>query len=516
MALTTKPEIDERPTPSCQFTRSWEEVTDDNAPDVIEGARSGSESAWRTIATHYAPALEGFAASKGSGDPSGIASTCLLELARSIGTFRGTDKRSLDAYVYRTARNRIIDEFRKQRVETVSLLEEPQLIDFVASDLETTIVARDWVADALGTLTTEQRRVIELRILEDRSVAETAALLNKHPGTVSVLQHRAIKALRVVLAAAAVLALFFGLRSATRGPVDLVDSTPASQPDGGIGDGQGGTDNRDSGESSDNHLERRSDSEQSSSTNSQSVDVDDSADEITGSNEVTGLAPDAREDDAENDPESDTAATDESADSPDGPVGANVDDGNTESSQGSQSSAATSDAAVPESSSTLESNSDGGPAGQTVSDTTTSEPVPTTEEATPVPIQEPVESEGPASPSDPVDTAEPETVAPVVDPAPTPETPIYVRRPTGCEVQITGFGTQGVEIHEPSQVFADSYALLDLYGQVVIEVSNPEQVEGDEIEFESIPQGFDSSKIYSVSAVENGTLSSPRTCSRFG
>jgi len=125
VALTTKPSNDKRITSSNDervtssndellrssaiTSRLPVEVSDNNVPELIKGARSGLNSAWTAIVAHYAPALEAFATSKGSSDPAGIASTCLLELARSIGTFRGNDKRSLDAYIYRTARNRIID-----------------------------------------------------------------------------------------------------------------------------------------------------------------------------------------------------------------------------------------------------------------------------------------------------------------------------------------------------------------------------------------------------------------------
>lgn len=231
MVLTTKLEVDRQVALLCRQAPSGRlaHVTNDNASQLLDGARSGSDWAWRAIVTHYAPVLESFAASKGAEDPAGIANMTLVKFARSVEGFRGNDKRSLDSYVFRIARHRIIDEARKQRIETVHLPHEPLLVDPVASDIETAVATKDWVAEGLGMLSAEQRRVIELRILEDRSVTETALLLNKKPNAVHVLQHRALKTLRVVMAAAAIIAVVFGVWWARQVPDGLVDSAPASE-----------------------------------------------------------------------------------------------------------------------------------------------------------------------------------------------------------------------------------------------------------------------------------------------
>ncbi len=445
MALTTKPdrgETDSRPS-QAGLTARPTSLDDHNAAAIIDDARTGSELAWRTIVSHYAPALEAFAASKHVEDPAGTASTTLLDFARSVGNFRGSDKRSLDAYIYRIARNRMTDEFRKQSIQTVELPDDPKLIDQSALDIENSIATRDWVADALETLSNEQRQVIELRILEDRSVAETAVLLNKNPGAVHVLQHRAIKALRIAMAAVALLVLFFGIRWLTQSPVRIVDSTPANQVDVPIQD-----------------LREEADETESA------PQVLESSEDDGG--EVTVSAPSTRE-------SNDTTTTIE------------------------------------------QTGSDNGSEISTIDGTATNSP-------TPVDPSQSATSTGPTtSIAPPQDIAPSTTVAPtqepaLVEPTPAPTTaaPLPVAIPWGCEVQLSGVRTQGVEVHEPTAVFADSYALLDQFDNVVIVVSDPQQVEGPEIEFESIPGGFDITEIYSVSAVEDGVLSRPRVCSRVG
>ncbi len=94
--------------------------------------------------------------------------------------------------------------------------------------------------------------------------------------------------------------------------------------------------------------------------------------------------------------------------------------------------------------------------------------------------------------------------------------PVVVAAPTGCEVQTStsGVGTTGVEIHEPSEEFAIRYVLYDGDRREVIRVSNPQQVEGPEIEFEAEAIGFDPDVIYYAAAVERGVVSDPTECER--
>ncbi len=98
----------------------------------------------------------------------------------------------------------------------------------------------------------------------------------------------------------------------------------------------------------------------------------------------------------------------------------------------------------------------------------------------------------------------------------TTTTVVSVAAPTGCEVQTTtaGVGTTGVEIHEPSEDFAEQYVLFDDELNELIRVSDPQQVEGDEIEFESEPIGFDPDIVFYAAAVEDGVVSELTECTR--
>jgi RNA polymerase sigma-70 factor (ECF subfamily) len=111
--------------------------------------------------------------------------------------------KTLPAFLYRIARNTVIDHYRKKK-------NDYSLDDLVESGNEpTNDQDPDQEFDAnldLATLETalhelkdEYREVIVLRYVEDLSTTEIAAILDKNKGAVRVLQYRAQEALKKIL-----------------------------------------------------------------------------------------------------------------------------------------------------------------------------------------------------------------------------------------------------------------------------------------------------------------------------
>ena len=101
------------------------------------------------------------------------------------------------AWLYRIARNRIIDHMRRQPEKTDVSLEEAR-VESIASG-ETTLenaLQRDELLKAVQVLTDDQRQVILLKFIEDLDNASIAAILGKTEGAVKSLQHRALDTLR--------------------------------------------------------------------------------------------------------------------------------------------------------------------------------------------------------------------------------------------------------------------------------------------------------------------------------
>ncbi len=110
------------------------------------------------------------------------------------------------AWLYRIARNLMIDEMRKRRRQTtleanhLQQLDDPQ--PSIAAQVERKLESEQ-VLERLEALSEEQRQVILLRFIEQYSIAETARIMGKSEGAVKVLQYRAMQNLRTLLGGSA-------------------------------------------------------------------------------------------------------------------------------------------------------------------------------------------------------------------------------------------------------------------------------------------------------------------------
>lgn len=102
------------------------------------------------------------------------------------------------AWLYRIARNIMYDAYRTaQRVNTVPI--ETAATQSSRKRVITEVEKRfdvETIMERLQTLTPEQRDVVILRFLEELSIAETAAVMDRTEGAVKALQHRALDNLR--------------------------------------------------------------------------------------------------------------------------------------------------------------------------------------------------------------------------------------------------------------------------------------------------------------------------------
>jgi len=109
---------------------------------------------------------------------------------------------SFSGWIYRIAHNLVIDHYRRRgRAAFVELEEASPLLSDEADPLRK-VEARlesEHLRAALGKLTEEQAEVIALRFLDEFSIAEVAAMMNKTEGAIKALQYRAVLALRRVM-----------------------------------------------------------------------------------------------------------------------------------------------------------------------------------------------------------------------------------------------------------------------------------------------------------------------------
>lgn len=115
----------------------------------------------------------------------------------------GREVKNLNAFAYMVARNAVIDFYRQRQRQSDNELaidesSVSQLVDEHANLLAQHAHRSDMdqLIGGLKHLKEEYREVLVLRFLDDLSISEIATILNKSNGSVRVLIHRALQALR--------------------------------------------------------------------------------------------------------------------------------------------------------------------------------------------------------------------------------------------------------------------------------------------------------------------------------
>jgi RNA polymerase sigma-70 factor, ECF subfamily len=104
-----------------------------------------------------------------------------------------------NSYLKAIALNIIRDRWRiRQRKGRNVNIEDIGQEELLVEDFSESVANQLLIKKVMESLTEEQQRVIQLRIMEGFSVADTAKLMNRKEVTVRVLQYRAIKALTKV------------------------------------------------------------------------------------------------------------------------------------------------------------------------------------------------------------------------------------------------------------------------------------------------------------------------------
>jgi len=169
--------------------------------ELVQRAQALDEVALASLYSTYYPKIYNYAFLQ-LGDihaAEDLASEVMLKLLESIKKyqFKGTP---FSAWVFRIARNRLIDlHRRRKRHGEVNLTEPLAAMQIGPQTLAERALDRGQLQLALRYLTDEQRQVIVLKFIEGFDNASVARVLGRSEGAIKSLQHRALNSLRRVM-----------------------------------------------------------------------------------------------------------------------------------------------------------------------------------------------------------------------------------------------------------------------------------------------------------------------------
>ena len=179
-------------------------MSDDRAlasvPDagLVAQAQAGQVEAFGELYQRYMAKIYRYIRSRVSTalDAEDLTGVVFLNAFQALGSYKERGA-PFGAYLYRVARNKIVDHYRN-KPKSEPWQEQEGLLPG-AEDTETSVVRAEGVQEiraALLRLPENYQEIIRLRVLLELPTEEVGRWIGKKPSNVRVLLHRALKALR--------------------------------------------------------------------------------------------------------------------------------------------------------------------------------------------------------------------------------------------------------------------------------------------------------------------------------
>jgi len=177
-------------------------IRDIDLPDVVAAAGKGEHWALTELYRAYQPPLLRFLKAQAPVAADDLAGDVWLAVARGLEAFVG-DEAGFRAWLFTIARHRLIDHRRRetrQRTDLVAserldTLDEWGLGGDPALEVLDRLGAQGAVDALVAELSPDQAEAVLLRVVGGLTVAETARIMQRPPGGVRVLCHRALRRL---------------------------------------------------------------------------------------------------------------------------------------------------------------------------------------------------------------------------------------------------------------------------------------------------------------------------------
>lgn len=175
-------------------------VVEDPFDSVLAAAQVGAEWAFSELYMSYNPLLERFFAGRSPSVAEDLAADTWLGAARALAGFEGNE-RQFRSWLFTIAHRRLVDHWKEQNrfgppAEVDRDRPEPSTTEGPESTVVEMLSGREAARRIAAALPPDQAEIVLLRVVVGLDVDEVARITGRRPGTVRVLQHRALKKLR--------------------------------------------------------------------------------------------------------------------------------------------------------------------------------------------------------------------------------------------------------------------------------------------------------------------------------
>jgi RNA polymerase sigma-70 factor, ECF subfamily len=173
-------------------------MRDDEIQTLVGRAQAGDASAFDLLYREYVQRVYGFFRFRLATDDTAedLTQRLFLKMIEQLPAYRNRGL-PFGAWLFRMARNMWIDDYRRKReMDTLESLADRPSEDGDPESLAVTAMEWDRVDEALRHLPHDQQEVIAARFFAGLTPKETAAQMGRSEGSVRVLQHRALIAIR--------------------------------------------------------------------------------------------------------------------------------------------------------------------------------------------------------------------------------------------------------------------------------------------------------------------------------
>ena len=170
--------------------------------EALRLGHSDPAGLFTTVYQTFSAAVFGYLHARGVHDPEAVAQDVFLALYPQLASVRGGVK-GLRTLIFSIAHARTVDHHRHRARSPMTTEYDPEWdlrITASAEEQALSLAADADVLTLLKNLGDDQREVLSLRIVADLSLEQTASIMEKTPGAIKQLQHRALANLRNQLA----------------------------------------------------------------------------------------------------------------------------------------------------------------------------------------------------------------------------------------------------------------------------------------------------------------------------